>query len=192
MKKTITFLTFGIAIAIAIAATPGRSSSGAPASHTGAPNEKTCATSGCHDDNPINNGTASLSLEIGNGITKYVAGHTYPIKIRISDDKKQRFGFQILALNAETKVNLGSFTIADSIRTQLVKNEYELKEREYVTYTFNGTDAVKSGVGEWIVNWTAPKNSSEPVTFYVGAVSANDDMSDKGDKVYTKSLTLNK
>ncbi len=39
-----------------------RSSSGAPASHTGAPGEKTCATSGCHDDHLINSGKASLCL----------------------------------------------------------------------------------------------------------------------------------
>lgn len=190
MKKTITFFTMAAAILIAFAATPGRSSSGAPPSHTGAPEEKTCATSGCHDDNPINKGSALVSIEVGNGITKYVAGQTYPIKIRITDEHKQRFGFQITAMNSKTKVNLGSFEIVDSVRTQTVKNEYELKNREYVTYTFNGTDAVSSGVGEWIVNWKAPKDLSESVTFYVGAVSANDDMSDKGDKVYTRSLTL--
>lgn len=190
MKKTITLMTFAAIILIAFAATPGRSSSGAPPSHTGAPEEKTCATSGCHDDNPINNGSAAISIEVGNGITKYIAGQTYPIKVRITDEHKQRFGFQITAMNSKTKVNLGSFEIVDSIRTQTVKNAYELKDREYITYTFNGTDAVSSGVGEWIVNWKAPTNSAEPVTFYVGAVSANDDMSDKGDKVYTKSVTI--
>ncbi|MBK7819322.1 MAG: hypothetical protein IPJ60_18650 [Sphingobacteriaceae bacterium] len=121
---------------------------------------------------------------------KYIAGQTYPVKIRITDANKQRFGFRITAMNAETQTNLGSFIITDAKRTQTVKNAYTLKEREYVTYTFNGTDAVSNGVGEWIVNWTAPKNSSEPVTFYVGAVSANDDMTDKGDKVYTSSLTF--
>ncbi len=179
-----------VAIIIAFAATPGRSSSGAPPSHTGAPGEKTCATSGCHDDNPINKGTASLSIEIDKGIKKYVAGRTYPIKIKITDVDKQRFGFQILALNEKTKSNVGEFVIKDSIRTQTVKNAYELGDRNYVTYTFNGTDAVSKGVGEWIVNWTAPNDINEPVTFYVAAVSANDDMSDKGDKVYTRSLTL--
>jgi hypothetical protein len=59
-----------------------------------------------------------------------------------------------------------------------------------VTYTFNGTDAISKGIGEWIVNWTAPADLKTPVTFYVAGVSANDDMSDKGDKVYTKQLTI--
>ncbi len=192
MKKTFIVLSFAITLLMAYAAVPGPSSSGAPASHTGAPGEKTCGAVGCHDDNVINEGTASVSIEVGDGIKKYEAGQTYPIKIRITDADKLRFGFQITALNAQTQTNVGNFTITDTKRTQIVKNAYQLKERQYATYTFNGTDAVTKGIGEWFVNWTAPKNSTEPVTFYVGAVSANDDMSDKGDKVYTSSLTLNK
>jgi len=191
MKKIITLLSFSVTILMAYAAMPGPSSSGAPASHTGAPGEQTCATAGCHDDNPINKGTASLSIDLGEGLKKYEAGQTYPIKIRITDADVQRFGFQITAINPKTKANLGTFIITDEKRTQTVKNAYKLTDRDYVTYTFNGTDAISKGIGEWTVNWKAP-DSKEPVTFYVAAVSANDNMSDKGDKVYTKSLTLNK
>ena len=66
----------------------------------------------------------------------------------------------------------------------------KLQERTYVTYTFNGTDEIAKGIGEWTVDWTAPENTNEPVSFYVAAVSGNDDMSDKGDMVYTKKLKL--
>lgn len=185
MKKAIVNILIGSAVLIAFAATPGRSSSGAPASHTGAPNEKTCATSGCHDDGKLNEGDAKVSVEIGNKHKSLKGGKTYPVRIRITDPGKVRFGFQILALDTLTKSSVGKFTIVDKERTQLVSNMYELKNREYVTYTFNGTDAVKDGLGEWIVNWTAPENLSSSIVFFVGAVSANDDMSDKGDKVYT-------
>lgn len=192
MKKTTFLLSACVAIIFIVAATPGKSSSGAPPSHSGAPDEKTCATSGCHDDNTANTGTAELSINIGKSITRYEAGKTYPIKIQIKDKKKMRFGFQITALSASSKSNMGEFKIVDAVRTQLVSNAYELKERNYVTYTFNGTDAVSKGKGEWIVNWTAPTNTNEEVVFYVAGVSANDDMSDKGDHVYTTSLKLNK
>lgn len=185
-------MSIAVAAIIMGASMPGPSSSGAPASHTGAPGEKTCATSGCHDDNTVNNGSALVSIDVGGGQTNYVEGNVYPVKIKISDTNKKRFGFQITAMGATSNTNLGTFLITDSIRTQVVKNLYELKERDYVTYTFNGTDAVSNGVGEWIVNWKAPSNCSEAITFYVGAVSANDDMTDKGDRVYTKSLTINK
>lgn len=191
MKKTITLITFGAVILIAFAATPGPSSSGAPASHTGAPGEQTCASSGCHDDNKINAGTAVVNVIVGENETSYVPGQTYPIKVKITDQNVSRFGFQIVALADKGNKDLGTFEITDRVRTQIIKNEHKLQNRNYVTYTFNGTDAIKNGVGEWIVNWTAPKDAKEPVTFYVGAVSANDDMSDKGDRVYTTELTIN-
>lgn len=190
IKKTITSLCLALSCFILIAATIKKSSAGAPASHTGAPNEKTCATSGCHDDNEVNNGTALLSVSLSENVEKIIPGKTYPIKVRITDLNVSRFGFQIVALESKTSKNEGVFGIVDSVRTQTVKNAYGLKERNYVTYTFNGTDAVSSGVGEWIVNWTAPLSFKKSITFYVAGVSANDDMSDKGDKVYTTSLTI--
>lgn len=190
-KKIITSVGLLLSAFLVIAATIKKSSSGAPASHTGAPGEETCATSGCHDDGKINSGTAKVELTFGNNETTFVPGHTYPVKVKISDPNVTRFGFQILALESKNSTEQGIFQITDSLRTQIVKNAYKLQDRKYVTYTFNGTDAVKTGEGEWVVNWTAPKEAKKPITFYVGAVSANDDMSDKGDKVYTKSFTIN-
>lgn len=190
MKKKI-ILSLAVALPVLIMAFAERSSSGAPASHTGAPGEKTCATSGCHDDNPINSGAAKLSIDIASGgVTQYVAGETYPIKIRISDPHVSRFGFQIVALTDQTKENAGVFTITDPTRTQFMRNDMELMDRKYVTYTFNGTDAVSDGVGEWIINWTAPSSTAGSITFYAAAVSADDDGSDKGDMTYTASQTL--
>ncbi|MCE3228268.1 MAG: hypothetical protein K0S32_2819 [Bacteroidetes bacterium] len=191
MKRTIiTSAALLITAFILVSATIRRSSSGAPPSHTGAPDEETCATSGCHDDNKINSGTASIDISVGNNIHKLVAGKTYSLKIKITDTDVARFGFQVVAIDANSKSNIGNFNIVDSLRTQLVKNSYKFTERNYVTYTFNGTDAISKGIGEWIVNWTAPADLKTPVTFYVAGVSANDDMSDKGDKVYTKQLTI--
>ena len=89
--------------------------------------------------------------------------------------------------------NVGSFQITDAARTQFMINEHnaDLKDRNYVTYTFSGTDALKTGYSEWEVNWIAPSNSVGPITFYAGGVSGNDDMSDKGDFSYTVSKVLN-
>ena len=190
-KIVLAVVSLGSLLILASATTAIRkSSSGAPASHTGAPGEKTCATAGCHDDTTPNIGSAQVSIELGNKEREFVPGRTYPIRIRITDQNVSRFGFQIVALEAKTLRDLGAFHITDSARTQIVSNEYKLKERKYVTYTFDGTDAVSLGNGEWVVNWTAPLNAKKPVTFYLAAVSANDDMSDKGDKVYTTSYTF--
>lgn len=176
---------------IAIAASPERSSSGAPGAHTGAPGEQTCATSGCHDDNAINSGKAILSIEVGSSVTNYVPGKTYAVKVSISETNVKRFGFQLVALNKSTLSSVGSFQIADAGRTQMVKNTQAFSDREYVTYSFNGTDASSEGMSEWIVNWTAPSSDIGPVAFYAAGVSANDDMTDKKDHVYTTSKVLN-
>jgi hypothetical protein len=190
MKKQL--LIPGAAILLAtllISATIRRSSSGAPPSHTGAPGEQTCATSGCHDDTTPNIGSAKIDLQFGENETTFVPGQTYSVKVRISDPKVTRFGFQLLALESKTLRDVGNFTISDSVKTQIVTNMYKLKDRNYVTYTFAGTDAVSEGNGEWTVKWTAPADVKKGVTFYLAAVSANDDMTDKGDKVYTTNYT---
>jgi hypothetical protein len=189
MKKKIV-LSLAVIVPIFIMAFAERSSTGAPASHTGAPGEQTCATSGCHDDNALNSGAAKLTIDIGSGgITKYVAGQTYPVKVSIADADASRFGFQIVALDQSTG-NAGTFTITDAVRTQFMINQHELADRNYVTYTFSGTDAASNGTTEWIVNWTAPATTSGNITFYAAAVSANDDGTDKGDVVYTTNNTL--
>jgi hypothetical protein len=190
MKQRAIMSLAGLCILMSLlSATIRKSSSGAPASHTGAPGEKTCAAAGCHDDTTPNIGEAQVSLELGDNTTTFIPGKTYPVKVRIVDDKASRFGFQIVALDAKSLADVGAFRISDSARTQVVSNEYKLKERKYVTYTFDGTDAVSEGKGEWTVDWTAPADAGK-VTFYVAAVSANDDMSDKGDKVYTTHYTF--
>lgn len=171
------------------AMTPEASSSGAPASHTGAPGEASCATGGCHDDNSINSGNAILNIDMG-GITKYTPGQTYPVKVHISESAINRFGFQLLALKNSDTSNVGTFQLTDGLRTQLTKNQYKLFSREYVTYTFDGTDPVSSGVGEWTVNWKAPSSNVGPITFYAGGVSADDDATDKGDHVYTTNTVI--
>ncbi|MEO6902982.1 MAG: choice-of-anchor V domain-containing protein [Bacteroidia bacterium] len=189
MKNKIVIISLVLVGFIIIAASPKRSSSGAPVSSTGAPNETTCAKSGCHDDNSVNSGKATLSLEVGDSIANYIPGKTYLLKIKMAEKAVTRFGFQIVALN-HNNVNAGKFQLTDKARTQLISNNLELTDRQYVTYTFGGTDGI-NGASEWTLNWIAPKTNVGPISFYVAGVSADDDMSDKGDYVYTIQKVLN-
>lgn len=190
MNKKIIYIA-AIALPVFIMARmPEQLSFGAPVSSSGAPDEVTCATSGCHDDSKINNGNALLSVEVGNSITKYVPGQTYPIKVKISESNVNRFGFQIVALKDNDHLNAGNMIITDNIRTQVRQNDIALMDRQYVTYTYQGTEPYVPGVGEWTFNWTAPEKNEGPVTLYIASVSANNDNSDKGDHVYTTSLKL--
>ncbi len=123
--------------------------------------------------------------------TKYTPGQTYTIKVRITEPSIERFGFQLVALLNNDSSNAGTFLLSDFKRTQKIKSQYAFKDREYVTYTYEGTDAVDSGMSEWIVTWKAPLTNQGSVTFYASGVSANDDESDKGDYVITKSTVIN-
>jgi hypothetical protein len=184
MKRGIIFIVLAL-VMVLVAAKPGRSSSGAPVAHTGAPGEQTCAEGGCHDDNGLNSGKAQLEISLLEDAAKIEAGKTYHLKVKISDENVTRFGFQLVALD-QGNDNCGTFKVTDISRTQ--KLESKKLNRSYITYTFDGTDAVYKGAGEWTVEWKAPEKMPRNVTFYAAAVSGNDDMSDKGDKVYTHHL----
>jgi len=176
--------------AILTAMVNGPSSSGSPAAHTGAPGEKNCATSGCHDDNALNSGNAEIGLDLG-GASAYSPKKTYPITISISDPAIKRFGFQVVAISEATGKSIGRFYITDPKKTQLLSNDAQFPDREYVTYTFDGTEAISDGNASWTFQWKAPSKDAGAVKFYVGAVSANDNENDKGDIVYLKNWLIN-
>lgn len=163
---------------------------GAPASSTGAPGESSCAKSGCHDTFGENEGTALLTLEVGEGVTSYVPGNTYAVKISIRDDLIVRFGFETVILQDANRSNAGNPVLTDPGRTQIITNSSTLQDRLYVTYTYEGSSAVSSGLGQWEFDWTAPTAGSGSLTIYLGAVSANNDDTDDGDYVYTSMLNL--
>lgn len=161
-------------------------SNGAPVSSTAAPGETSCAVSGCHDDREIESGNAIVHIDLNNDATEFVPGNTYPVKVTVSDDNKVRFGFQIVALYDDGS-NAGDFIVTDEVRTQSMFNHLELTDREYLTYTYEGTSAINTGYNEWTFNWKAG-DRMEPVTFYAAVVSADDDGTDNNDIVYFKEL----
>ncbi|MBL4624823.1 MAG: T9SS type A sorting domain-containing protein [Flavobacteriales bacterium] len=191
MKKAYTFVLISAAICLAGVA-PEIASNGAPSSSTGAPNEGTCGTIGCHDDGLVNAGTASNTFIYNNGIAEYIPGETYTITVRIEDSGIERFGYQLLALNNTDNSNSGSFVITDPLRTQIIDNtvDPQLLDRRYATYLYAGTSAVVTGVGEWTIDWTAPVNDVGDVTFYYATLSADNDGTDSGDEFYTNSFVI--
>ncbi len=183
MKHKLVYFGFGMmALFVLLSAINKPYSSGAPSASTGAPSEQTCAMAGCHDDNTINSGTAKLSIEVGQfGDNKNLG---LPITVKINDNGKIRFGFQVTALDEYNK-SIGSFIVTDSSRTQLLGPKNDLPDRNYLTYTYYGTLGSKLGETEWTMNWIPTENKPGKVTFYVAALSADNDGSDKGDFTYT-------
>lgn len=115
---------------------------GAPPSSTGAPGESSCAKSGCHDTFDENTGIATIGLEVGEGLTSYVPGNTYTVKVSIQDDLKVRFGFEAVVLQDSNTKNAGTLAVTHPNKTQIITNSSTLQDRLYVTYTYEGTNAV--------------------------------------------------
>jgi len=161
---------------------------GAPVSSTGAPDERNCAESGCHDTYTPNSPRGAMNITIDGAENGIEAGKTYTVTVRVTDKESRRFGYQLVALHGD-KTNAGTMTITDTERTQLMTNELKLQDRQYATYTYAGTEQLTQGVGEWSVQWTAPLNVDN-ITLYAATVIANDDYTDHGDYVLTSSLPL--
>ena len=169
---------------------PDIMSNGAPASSTGAPNEKHCSNAGCHSSFQVNAGTAELSFSIENNITQYEPGKTYPITVSVSDPGIIRFGFQVVVLKNSDNTNAGTIKLLETQRTQIIEGYGTISDRRYITYTYDGTSAVSSGLGKWTFEWTAPEANAGDITFYVASVAANDDGTDAGDYSYAKKIIL--
>lgn len=189
MKKITLVLLGGMFLFVGYKNLPDPMSNGAPAASTGAPDEKHCSNAGCHSTFLPNTGTAELSVSVGNGITSYEPGKTYPVTISIADAGRVRFGFQAAALTGENK-NAGSIKITDELRTQIIPGYGNISDRKYATYTYEGTNAVQTGLGTWSFEWTAPETNEGAVTFYFGSVAANNDGTDAGDYTYSKKIRL--
>ena len=185
-----TFILFAIDQSLVKSDIADITSFGAPPSSTGAPGESTCAQSGCHDDSQIGEQSKAHLLFDNSSISSYSPDEIYPISLHVQDPSIKRVGFQLVALD-DNGNQCGSFIISDSEHTQILFNELEIKDREYVTYKHAGTFPKMPGSHSWNMKWKAPSKGQGKVHFYFATVSANNDNSDKGDKVFLHSMSLN-
>ncbi len=165
-------------------------SNSAPASTSGAPGEVDCTTSGCHQSFTSNSGPGNTTISLENGLTNYIPGKTYTMKLEVNQPNLIRFGFQMVALKDKDNSNVGVFTATDGSRNQITTGYGNLADRKYITYTFKSTSAQTTGKGDWTFNWTAPAINEGPITFYAAAIAANNDGNDLGDYCYTKALSI--
>jgi hypothetical protein len=130
-----------------------------------------------------------LSVAFEQAIANYTAGETYDISVSLEEADIERFGFSLSVLD-ENNNKAGQLMVTDAQRTQIIEGVLDFTGREYVTYRMIGTNPYETGKGFLSFKWIAPESSVGKVTFYVAGVSANNDGTDKGDLVYTKTLEL--
>jgi len=167
-------------------------SSGAHESSTGAPGERTCAQSGCHEMSEIINDDTTNTLIFSDDDGLY-GNAMEGIRLRVRKDDKVKFGFQIVCLDSLNK-NAGSWVLLNKDRVQTQGADFLLVSavgRSYVTHTYKGNLAQVPGEIYWDFAWLPPANGYQgKVTFYVMSNCANNDNTNAGDVFYASKHSL--
>ena len=147
-----------------------------PTNRTGAPGHSTCA--GCH----TSAGTGNVSLDFS-GFGEYEPSQIYSMMVTVADLGKFRFGFSMVARDADNNTaDVGSWS-AGSADTQVHGTAGSHASHKNAPF--------EADAHTFTVNWTAPATGAGDVTFYVAAVGANGNGSKgAGDVTYTKTLTV--
>jgi len=150
------------------------------AGKTGAPNEGTCAASGCHTNSSGGSGNVAI---VYSGGTTYKADSTYAITVTVTDATATRFGFELTALNA-SNAKAGTLAITNTA-TQSMPTAGGVTGRQYIAHHNASTS------NTWTFNWTAPSSDVGDVTFYYAGNGGNHNGSATGDHVYLGSTAIN-
>jgi hypothetical protein len=189
MKKILIIAALPLFAIVATSGISGTNSNAAPLGSTGAPGDFTCAKSGCHVGSELNAGLAQLNLDFNTSAQNYQPNEVYDMSVSLTQQGIERFGFQVLALNAQNE-NVGEFIITDSARTQTQQGVGPYQGKTYLTYKYAGTNPFSAGLGKWDFKWKAPSTNQGEIKIFVAAVAANNDGTDLGDTVYTKQFAL--
>jgi hypothetical protein len=181
-KRIITCIAGGFSGLIIVAALTSadiQNGGGAPSARTGSPGDGGNCT-GCHTGTAVTTAGLITTNIPANG---YVPGTVYTITATVSDPLKNKFGFEV-SPQSITGTKLGTLTITDATRTQLIGSG------KYVTHKSTGT-AGTSNAATWSFNWTAPAAGTGQVGFYGAFLAANANAATSGDVVSLSSLFVN-
>ena len=161
-------------------------SSGAPSGYSSGPANGAMFCMECH---PFNQGTGSV--EVLGAPTRYRAGQTYDLTVRITAPEQDGAGFEISAEGGGG--HIGSLLLSDFLHTKYADNLPD----DYVTHTSAG---VQNSRDTWIGNggsydyhlqWLAPETDAGTVTFFTSVnavVNAEYFVGVRYYRTYAKSL----
>ncbi|MSQ79256.1 MAG: T9SS type A sorting domain-containing protein [Flavobacteriaceae bacterium] len=162
-----------------------QSSAGAPTASTGAPGEGNCSMPGCHVDFAANSGSGKVEILLPKN--HYSPKEELEVTVQVSDAAMKKTGYELTALD-DVGNAVGAFEPTDNYRTQLLPGTGKFANRNYMTYTANGTN-VSNNTGIWKMKWKAG-NSIGAVHFYAAGTAADGDGTQAGDYVFTTSKTI--
>lgn len=153
-------------------------SAGPPVAHTGGFGEPTCRE--CHFDYEINEPGATVRLDSLPDTIQ--PGATYALRLVVRHPELKRGGFELTARTTDGE-QAGTFTLPDTTRLQ----QRTAKGITYLMHRVAGTRRMDGDSVAWQFHWTAPATAAA-VQFDVAVNVANDDDSEFGDRIYTRSF----
>jgi hypothetical protein len=156
---------------------------GPPPAHTGGFQEPSCQR--CHADGPLNDSLGRITVA---GLPeRYAPGKRYRITVTLARPEMRRGGFQLSARFAggeRAGRQAGTLRATDD-RARLS----DTAGVQYAGHTAAGSALSGKDSARWVLEWTAPAKSAGAVVFHAAANAANDDDSEFGDNIYTRSVT---
>jgi hypothetical protein len=140
--------------------------------------EMTCQS--CHASSPLNpDALGRVRLP-----ERWEPGRRYPLVLRVEHPgaDRQRWGFQLTAVDAHTLLGAGRLVASDPETTQVIDGGFA--EREYVEHTEAGTGIGRHGGMQWSFDWIAPAAGSGEVAFFAVVNAANGDGAKEGDWIF--------
>lgn len=155
---------------------------GPDAGYTNAPGDLGNCTA-CHDtyEQP-NVGPGSVRMT---GVpTIYIPGQQYIVSVIVQQSNRQRFGFQLTALDQNGN---RAGTLAALASDAQVNSETGVGGRQYIEHTEIGTFPNGTASRTWQVRWTAPSTDIGTVRFWFAGNAANGNGDNQGDYIYTSN-----
>lgn len=153
--------------------------------HTGAPGDASCGKSSCHNT-AANTGSGSVAITFSGTGDTYSIGDTLDVTVTVTDATKVRSGFQMINFNSGS-VCQGSYI---NSTTPLITQTTTAGSKTYIEHKNIPSATGSAGVTSWTFKWIAPTTNAGDITFYAGAIAANNNNSDSGDLCYQTSKTL--
>ncbi len=172
-KSTLSVL--GILSVWAVLTSTLRNPNNPPLGNTGAPNETTCAKSGCH----LNPGSITGMVAISGLPDTVTPNQTYQITLT-NTSTAVRAGFQLTCLDAN---NMKCGNLVPSTGN----NVGNLSNRQYIRQST--PKLLTNGSTSWTFGWTAPAtlSAADSIKFYFVSLAANNNGNNGGDNVLKSS-----
>lgn len=153
-----------------------------PLGHTGGFGEPTCQA--CHFGGKGNGGDGTLAV---GGLPDTVRpGRSYRLSVQLVASMK-RAGF-MLAVRCPDGTQAGRLSPLDTARVAV--HTADSTDVQYAHHTLEGTSLPGQNQSTWALRWRAPETPGDSAVVHVSANAANDDASEFGDEIYTRTVRV--